>query len=58
MLNLQPKTIADYATQEMDQLKRQLLPILHQLETLEDASLEHDLSSLQLLVRRSKDRLV
>jgi hypothetical protein len=42
----------------MDQLKRQLLPILHQLETLEDASLEHDLSSLQLLVRRSKDRLV
>lgn len=36
-----------------------MLPILHQLETLEEASFgaEHDLSSLQLLVRRTKEQL-
>ena len=46
------------ALQELDQLKRHLLPILHQLDTLEGASVEQDLSSVHLLVRRAKDRLV
>ena len=45
--------------QEVEELKRHILPILHQLETLQEASFraEYDLSSIQLLVRRTKDHL-
>ena len=45
--------------QEVEQLKRNLLPILHQLETLQESTFgpERDLTSIQLLVRRTKDQL-
>ena len=49
----------DVLVQEMEELRRHMLPILHQLETLQEASFgaDRDLSSLQLLVRRTKEQL-
>jgi hypothetical protein len=47
------------AFQDVELLRRPLLPILHQLEALDESAVgpERELSSLQLLVRRTKDQL-
>lgn len=44
-----------------EQLQRSLLPVLHQLESLDEGSEQakaRDWSSLQLLARRTKNQLV
>ena len=45
--------------QDLDNLRTRLAPTLDQLESLDEAAggADRDLSSLQLLIRRTKDQL-
>ncbi len=45
--------------QDLDNLRTRLAPTLDQLESLDEAAVgaDRDLSSLQLLIRRTKDQL-
>ena len=59
--NLAISLICCSLVQAHEQLQRSLLPVLHQLESLEEVSEQataRDWSSLQMLARRTKNQLV